>query len=237
MPPSRPFVSRRLEYHQGRLSVSDSNVHLRVRGGGCGVSKPEGTPSSAHASGQDTPAPPVSAPGAYLFAKATLKADHDMSVMMPPSENEFVALLKGGDQPCFTGADEPGLTCTGAQLALLPALIEAFNAAASAQERFELLNRYMVDAATVEKAAGAQTVGELSCRVARYDLVAGSSPTTVYFLEDYPDGTLAHGKTLAVGVMRWARFHVKLVDLQVHSFANADERDAAQKADSTHEDA
>ena len=107
-------------------------------------------------------------------------------------------------------------------------------AAASAQERFELLNRYMVDAATVEKAAGAQTVGELSCRVARYDLVAGSSPTTAYFLEDYPDGTLAHGKTLAVGVMRWARFHVKLVDLQVHSFANADERDAAQKA---HEDA
>jgi len=35
----------------------------------------------------------------------------------------------------FTGADEPGLTCTAAQKELLPMLISDFNNATSAQAR------------------------------------------------------------------------------------------------------
>ena len=45
--------------------------------------------------------------------------------------------------------------------------------------------------------------------------------------QDYPDGAEAHGKTLAVGVFRWARFHAKLIGVTVQRFASAHERDAA----------
>ena len=53
-----------------------------------------------------------------------------MSVLMPPTVEEFVEVLKGGERrgerPYFTGADEPGLTCTGAQSELLGGLIDEF---------------------------------------------------------------------------------------------------------------
>ena len=162
----------------------------------------------------------------FVLATATVKPEHDIQVLLPPMD-EFVAALSSGDPPCFTGASEAGLTCTPAQLALLPPFITAFNDSTSVLARFAHFNAFLLEATAAEINAGAQTVDGVACRVARYDLAPGESPETVYYVEDYPNGRAAHGKTLAVGVMRWFRFVAKLVDLKVDTFSSADDRDAA----------
>ena len=179
---------------------------------------------------QVAPPPPASA---YLLVTAALKPEHDLTLRMPATVDEFVDALTSGDRPCFTGANDAGLTCTPAQRALLTPLIAAFNAASSGLGRVELLNKFMVEAAAAEKAAGAQTVDGVSYRIGDYQMQAasGEAPAgTVLFVEDYPDGPQAHGKTLAVGVMRWARFVANLVDLKVETFPNAAARDEALRA-------
>ena len=170
----------------------------------------------------------------YLLVTATLSAAHEMSVLMPPTVEEFVDVLKGGERrgerPYFTGANEPGLTCTGAQIELLGGLIDEFNTATTAQARFARVCRFMVDAGAgaAEKAAGPQTLaGGTPQTVDEYKMVPGAAPGTVYFLEDYPEGSEAHGMTLAVGVFRWVRFNAMLVDAEVQSFASVEERNAA----------
>jgi hypothetical protein len=170
----------------------------------------------------------VAKPFASLLVTARLSAAHKMSVLMPPTADEFVDVLKGGDHPCFTGANEPGLTCTGSQIELLGGLIDEFNTATSAQARFARVCRFMVDAVAAEQAAGPQTLaGGTPQTVEAYKMVPGAAPETVYFLEDYPDGNEAHVMTLAVGVFRWVRFNASLVDAQVQSFTSVEERNAA----------
>ena len=77
-------------------------------------------------------------------------------------------------------------------------------------------------------AVGPQTLaGGTPQTVDEYKMVPGAAPGTVYFLEDYPEGSEAHGMTLAVGVFRWVRFNAMLVDAEVQSFASVEERNAA----------
>jgi len=162
-------------------------------------------------------------PGTYLLVTATLDESHDMYLRMPPTADAFVDALKSTNPPCFV--DKGRRTrCIDAQTELLPALIEAFNNAGSAQKRFDLANKFMVEAADAEKASGDKLT------VRRYELQPSASPETVFFLEDYPAGDEAHGKTLAVGVFRWMRFVAKLTDAKVVRYTSAQERDDALKA-------
>ena len=185
------------------------------------------TKSSLSAAGNLVRMAAASENAAYLFVTLKVKADHDMASKMPPTADEFVEVLKGGAQPCFVGADDEGLTCTAAQQALLGPLCEAYNAAKSAQARFDLINKYMLDAVTAEVEAGAQTVDGIEYVVSSYEMKPGPSEGSVYLLEDYPNGPVAHGRTLAVGVFRWSRFAAKLIDAKVERFKTAEERDAA----------
>ena len=161
----------------------------------------------------------------YLISTVTLNSNHNLSTCMPSTAEDFVRILMGGEQPCFTGANETGLTCTEAQVALLPPLIAAFNSSNSAHQRFELLNTFMTTAAAAEKAAGPQVVDGVKHDVKRYEVVPSKTAETVYYVEDFPSGTYAHGKTLATGVWRWARFVALLLDSKVESFASAKGRD------------
>jgi len=191
-----------------------------------------GTFRGQSGSGESTPAdaPDTALAIKSLLVTATLRVAHEMSVLMPPTADEFVDVLKGGERPCFTGANEPGLTCTGAQFELLGGLIDDFNTATTAQARFARVCRFMVEAGAAEKAAGAQTLaGGSPQTVEDYKMVCGASPETVYLLEDYPEGNEAHAMTLAVGVFRWARFNANLVDAKVQSFASVEERNAAAR--------
>ena len=69
-----------------------------------------------------------------------------------------------------------------------------------------------------------------------YEMIISASGAGAYFAEDFPHGADEHGKTLAVGVLRWCRFegdqiygclHSKLIDLEADRFATAAERDLA----------
>ena len=84
-----------------------------------------------------------------------------------------------------------------------------------------------IHAVSAEMAAGPQTVDGVAYTTTRYESLAGASPGTVLFVEDYPQGSTAHGKTLAVGVMRWVRFVAKGADLKVERYDSAAERDQA----------
>lgn len=192
-------------------------------------------------------------PSVWLLASATLLAEHDAASQMPPLD----ALLKemtAGERPMFGGAAEEGLSCTAPQRQLVEKLRAAYNGAASAQARFELLGRFMVEAAAVEGSVP-QRVGGKDHLVTRYDMHVGADPAKAYFAEDYPWGDAAHGKTLALGVCRWraaapaarsspiararahpprcagrCRFTSKLLELTAQKFGSVAERDAALKA-------
>ena len=108
--------------------------------------------------------------------------------------------------------------------------LELYHASAELQARFDLINKYMLDAVTAEVEAGAQTVDGIEYVVGSYEMKPGPSEGTAYILEDYPNGPVAHGRTLAVGVFRWSRFAAKLIDAKVERFKTAEERDAAMPA-------
>ena len=118
---------------------------------------------------------------------------------------EFVALLGSGSRPCFS---DVGLQCTDAQTSLLPDLISSYNRATSAEQRLDVLTRFMVRAVAIE-AQAPQLLDNQPYVVTRYD-AQRLGVSAVQFLECYPNGDAAHGRTLAVAVMRWARFHAKL---------------------------
>ena len=220
-----------------------SQVNISYTGDADRPARVELAPTIIDSISRTAAAVPASENGAYLFVTVTLKPDHDMASKMPPTADEFVEALKGGAQPCFVGADDEGITCTAAQQALLGPLCAAYNAAGTAQARFELINKYMLDAVTAEIEAGVQTFDGVGYLVTLYEMKpaprrggwwrgrwVGPSKGTVYYLEDYPNGPAAHGRTLAVGVFRWARFVAKLVDAKIERFKTAQERDAAMPA-------
>jgi len=166
--------------------------------------------------------------GVFRLVRVSLVQSHDVtSHQMPPSADEFEALLVGGDSPCFTGAAEAGLACTAAQRALLPTLITCFNNALNAQARFLIVCRFMVEAAALE-AAAVQSVDQcMSGAVTRYDMHTVPGCSWAYYAEDYPRGATAHAMTLAVGVLRWATVVAKLSQVEVEGeFGSFAERDA-----------
>ena len=152
---------------------------------------------------------------AYILATASLVAEHDVTSMMPATADEFIRELSDGERPCFQPV-EPPLQCTEPQKALLPALIAAYNAAASGAARFELIAKFLAEAQALE-AAAPQKLGEEEFVCTQYDIYK-TGPGAAVFAESFPWGDAAHLKTLGLGVLRWARFKANLVELEPQKF-------------------
>ena len=180
-----------------------------------------------HGYGAAAVAPKEGQAGVWLLASASPLAQHDLLHRMPPLD-ELLEAMTSGERPMFGGAAEEGLACTAPQRELVAKLIPAYNGA-NKQRRFELVGRFMVEAAAIEGSAP-QRVGGNDHLVTRYDMHVGADPTKAFFAEDYPWGDGAHGKSLALGVLRWCRFSAKLLELKPQKFGSAEERDAALKA-------
>jgi len=196
--------------------------------------KPDWTMASYGYSPPTTPIVPKEA-AKYILATAKLKTEHDPTSTMPDTAEDFVAVLSAGGgegkpPPCFTPLDPP-LACTAPQMALLAGLIKAYNAATTGEARFGIIAAFMAEAVAAE-AATPQKIGDEGFLCSRYDIykVSGSDGTTAVFAECFPWGDKAHGKTLALGVLRWARFQAKLIDLKPEFSKTPQELDAALKA-------
>ena len=109
----------------------------------------------------------------------------------------------------------------------MPKLIEAYNAAETGAARFGVVAEFMAEAMAAE-AVAPQVMGEAEFVCSRYDIYKREGEATAaVFAECFPWGDGAHGKTLALGVLRWARFQAKLIDLKPQKFATSSELDTA----------